>query len=294
MSDTSSRYYTWAIVVLALTLMLIPGRAGATTPGPSAAYLRSYLISPPAGFAPQSDPALSQQSLQRYTNGPAITAVGQRWIDRATGQALVIILATTNNDTSVGGAATLMRSELDSACASTQSLPISTANAILTRCVYSGHVEYVATWYANGVAVYLVSSMGLPDVRRVFAAQVSGVQLLNMPVGASLPMGTIAPAVSLASSAAVSGWSYRYIRRRQARRAAARGTGAPSTARKGRASHSAPASPPHPTASTSPGLTVGWHPVNGDSQHIAYWDGTSFTSQRRWDGVSWADVPSGQ
>lgn len=37
-------------------------------------------------------------------------------------------------------------------------------------------------------------------------------------------------------------------------------------------------------------LDQGWHPVAGNSQHLAYWDGTQWTAQLRWDGSSWIDA----
>jgi hypothetical protein len=45
---------------------------------------------------------------------------------------------------------------------------------------------------------------------------------------------------------------------------------------------SAQGAPPPPTA--------GWHPVNGDQTHLRYWDGNSWTAERKWDGSEWIDA----
>jgi hypothetical protein len=54
-----------------------------------------------------------------------------------------------------------------------------------------------------------------------------------------------------------------------------------------------PASFGAPTAPSSPVATVaqppGWQPVEGDPTRIAYWDGSSFTAWKHWDGSSWVD-----
>lgn len=51
-----------------------------------------------------------------------------------------------------------------------------------------------------------------------------------------------------------------------------------------------PAAAPSPAAPPSgPALDVGWHPIDGDQTHLAYWDGSGFISRRRWDGTQWQE-----
>jgi hypothetical protein len=41
-----------------------------------------------------------------------------------------------------------------------------------------------------------------------------------------------------------------------------------------------------------PTQETGWHPVQGDRTRIAYWDGTKWSSYRRWDGQQWVEATS--
>lgn len=54
---------------------------------------------------------------------------------------------------------------------------------------------------------------------------------------------------------------------------------------------SAPAPSPFaaPVAPTPPAAAPGWQPIDGDPTRIAYWDGTTFTAWKRWDGSAWID-----
>ena len=47
-----------------------------------------------------------------------------------------------------------------------------------------------------------------------------------------------------------------------------------------------PAAAPAPAQPTQPG----WQPVAGDQYRQAYWDGSRWTAQKRWDGTNWIDV----
>ena len=44
----------------------------------------------------------------------------------------------------------------------------------------------------------------------------------------------------------------------------------------------------HPDA--SPSSAPGWYPEGGDSETMRYWDGTTFTARRRWNGSLWVDA----
>jgi hypothetical protein len=50
----------------------------------------------------------------------------------------------------------------------------------------------------------------------------------------------------------------------------------------------AAAAPTVPTAPTVP--SVGWHPIENDPHRQAYWDGASWTYQKRWNGTAWVDL----
>jgi hypothetical protein len=44
----------------------------------------------------------------------------------------------------------------------------------------------------------------------------------------------------------------------------------------------------HPDA--SPGSAPGWYQEGGDTETMRYWDGTTFTARRRWNGSLWVDA----
>jgi hypothetical protein len=48
-----------------------------------------------------------------------------------------------------------------------------------------------------------------------------------------------------------------------------------------------PASQPAPAPAA---MQPGWQPVAGDPYRQAYWDGSRWTAQKRWDGTNWIDV----
>lgn len=52
---------------------------------------------------------------------------------------------------------------------------------------------------------------------------------------------------------------------------------------------SVPAQPPPAQSAPAP-MAAGWQPVEGDPHRQAYWDGSRWTAQKRWDGTNWIDV----
>jgi hypothetical protein len=36
-------------------------------------------------------------------------------------------------------------------------------------------------------------------------------------------------------------------------------------------------------------VTPGWHRVQGDPDRLAYWDGSTWSAYRQWDGLHWVD-----
>jgi hypothetical protein len=43
-------------------------------------------------------------------------------------------------------------------------------------------------------------------------------------------------------------------------------------------------------ADASAGSAPGWYPEGGDAETLRYWDGTTFTSRRRWNGSEWVEA----
>ncbi len=43
-------------------------------------------------------------------------------------------------------------------------------------------------------------------------------------------------------------------------------------------------------ADALPGSAPGWYPEGGDPETMRYWDGTTFTARKRWNGSAWVDA----